>query len=278
MTWAAVVLVVAALGWLIFARGRAVATAVVEAGDIEQRVIARAVVVPAGGVVHVRSSAGGTVREVRMGVGARVMSGVVLATLALESTGETARVQTVEAPAAGTILARHVAVGEAIPAAGVVLFEMADLRKIEARIEVEEGDAASVQFGRAVELRRRGGGAVVGRGAIEREGPAMERRQIGVNDARVRGDGSVRPAWVGIDGGAALAVLVGEELEAVIAMPARKAAARVPRGAVRIEEGEAFVEVAGGVFARRVKVGIGVSDERFVEVTGIEAGVRVNVR
>jgi len=55
--------------------------------------------------------------------------------------------------------------------------------------------AADVRLGQSVTLVRQGGSTLVGMGKVVRIAPQVEKRTIGADDARVRADSLIRPAW-----------------------------------------------------------------------------------
>jgi HlyD family secretion protein len=181
----------------------------------------------------------------------------------------------VVAPVAGIVLSRHVDVGDTA-APGAILFEVADPVATELRIEIEELDALRVGVGMNVTVTSPGGTRELGRGTTFRMSPQLGRRTIGATDARLRADSQVRSAWVRwTDDGAAL-LPIGLRVEARIELPAKQVEARVPRGAVKVEGGQAKVEVPGwNLFADLRPVKLGISDGEWVEVQGVPAGTRV---
>lgn len=181
----------------------------------------------------------------------------------------------VVSPIAGIVLARHVDVGDTA-APGLTLFEVADPTATEVRIEIEELDALRVGPGMNVIITSQGGKRELGHGAVFRMSPQLARRTIGATDARLRAASQVRSAWVrwADDGGAILPM--GFRVEALIELPARQVEARVPRGAVKVHDGSAKVEVPGyNVFADERPVHLGISDADWVEVKGVPSGTRV---
>jgi multidrug efflux pump subunit AcrA (membrane-fusion protein) len=274
---AMVLVLLAAALCVVLARRQSATKITVSPGQLETRIIARATVVPASGIARIRAPAPGTVRAVHVRSGDPIEKGSALFALAPDTADESAPLRSVLAPVSGTILSRLIHPGDTLAEpAGVVLFEIADLTHLEARVEIEESSASSIAPGQPLTLRRRGGGATLAERKLERVGPTLERRQIGSSDARVRAEGPVRPAWMTLaqPGG----FVVGQEIEAVIALSPISAAAKLPRDAVRIEDGRAIVEVPGFVFSRHVPVSLGAADDQSVEVFGLEAGSQVLVR
>ncbi|NUQ75994.1 MAG: efflux RND transporter periplasmic adaptor subunit [Polyangiaceae bacterium] len=220
------------------------------------------------------AKAGGKSTDVRA-LEARVAAAeaaIAAAKTGLESTRITS-------PIAGVVLARRADPGDTISMAAAStsqpLFEIADTGRTEVRVEVEEPDAMRVSAGLAVTLTMPGGGEEIAKGTIGRIGARLERRTIGVEDARVRADGQVRAAWV--EGTAAAGLPIGQRLEAILELQPKPVQAMVPRSAVRVRDGRAVVEVPWGPVTRDVPVKLGAADGRNVEVSGIGVGTRVVV-
>ena len=181
----------------------------------------------------------------------------------------------VVSPVAGIVLGRHVDVGDTT-APGATLFEVADPVATELRIEIEELDALRVGPSMNVVITSQGGTRELGHGAVFRMSPQLGRRTIGATDARLRAESQVRSAWVrwADDGGAILPI--GLRVEARIELPARQVEARVPRGAVKVDDGRAKLEIPGwNLFADERAVELGISDGEWVEVKGVPSGTRV---
>jgi len=60
---------------------------------------------------------------------------------------------------------------------------------------VEELLAPRLRIGLPVQLTLPGQQALVGRGHVIRIAPQVEKRSIGADDARIRADSLIRPAW-----------------------------------------------------------------------------------
>jgi multidrug resistance efflux pump len=82
----------------------------------------------------------------------------------------------VRTPITGTIVAKHIQVGDAAnPDAGrAVLFEIADLSLVEARVRVPEGDLAKVSAGQKCEIRLPALGGALYRGVVTRVLPMID--------------------------------------------------------------------------------------------------------
>jgi biotin carboxyl carrier protein len=267
----AVGLLVVAAAWVISRLGQR--DVAVEAGEIAQRVVARATIVAAEGVTRVVVDAPAVVLEVHARPGDEVEAGQALAVLESVGPGGHRRAD-LAAPRAGTVLSCNVVAGDAVsPSSELAVFELADLSQLEVVVELDERDATKVARGHRLELRPIGGGATLFEAVIERLAPALETR-VGLGSAHASAR-PVRLGWARLD--RADGLLVGQPLEAVIALPPLAVEARVPREAVAIEDGRVVVRMAGAVFDRRQVVTLGASDERFVAVSGLPADARVIV-
>ncbi len=181
----------------------------------------------------------------------------------------------VVAPVAGVVLARHVDAGDGV-IPGSALFELADPEAIEVLIEIEDVDAMRVSAGLEVTITSLGGRIEIARGAVDRLSPRLERRTIGASEARMRAETQVRSGWVRWDGAAEQPLPIGLRVEARVLLPARVVEARVPRGAVKIRDGRASVEVPHyGLLADERTVVLGTADAQWVEVQGIQPGTQV---
>jgi len=101
------------------------------------------------------------------------------------------------APIAGVVMTRNVNPGDIIGSnvTSPTLFKIVDTARVEVRFEVEEIMAADIRLGQAVTLVRQGSNTLLGTGKVVRIAPQVERRTIGADDARVRADSLIRPAW-----------------------------------------------------------------------------------
>jgi multidrug resistance efflux pump len=137
-------------------------------------------------------TAGGRAGEVRA-----AREAVTSASAALRQ-GEVALSRTrILAPIAGVVMSRNVNPGDIIGSnvTSPTLFRIVDPARIEIRFEVEELLAARVEVGLPVEFALPGSRTVVGHGRVTRIAPQVEKRTIGADDARIRADSMVRPAW-----------------------------------------------------------------------------------
>jgi multidrug efflux pump subunit AcrA (membrane-fusion protein) len=183
------------------------------------------------------------------------------------------------APMAGVVLSRRVDPGDTVHAmptsSGGPMFEIADPTHTEIRLEVEEPDARAISPGLEVVVQSLGGREPLARGELSRLSARVERRTIAADDARVRADGWVRPAWATFGTGEGVGLPIGMQVEAVVRLPATQVEVRVPRDAVRIHEGRAWVTVPGLLLPRERAVLLGAADENWVEVRELGAGTVV---
>jgi HlyD family secretion protein len=101
------------------------------------------------------------------------------------------------APIGGVIMTRSVHPGDIIGSnvTAPTLFKIVNPERTEVRIEVEEPLVSRVAVGLPVTFVLPGGKVSVGHGKVVRIAPQVEKRSIGADDARVRADSMVRPAW-----------------------------------------------------------------------------------
>ncbi|OLE97446.1 MAG: hypothetical protein AUG75_08200 [Cyanobacteria bacterium 13_1_20CM_4_61_6] len=101
------------------------------------------------------------------------------------------------APVGGIIMTRSVNPGDILGSNAIAptLFRLVNPERIEVRLELEELLASRVAIGLPVTFVLPGGKVAVGRGKVTRIAPQVEKRTIGADDARVRADSMVRPAW-----------------------------------------------------------------------------------
>ena len=101
------------------------------------------------------------------------------------------------APIGGIIMTRSVNPGDILGSNAIAptLFRLVNPERIEVRLELEELLASRVAIGLPVTFVLPGGKVPVGRGKVTRIAPQVEKRTIGADDARVRADSMVRPAW-----------------------------------------------------------------------------------
>ena len=247
----------------------------VEAGEIRGAIVARAVVVPARGVSHVVADVAGHVTRVDVRVGDEVEAGQVLAAVEPSERDASASFdllgegETLRAPIAGVVLARHVEPGDALSTlvpSPVPLFEIADPTQLELQIEIDERSAARIEVGTEVRVG-------LASSAIERLAPRIERREHPLDDVASRARADVRLAWAPLPEGARL--VLGEHVDVHIAEPPFRVDALVPRDAVEVRNGRAIVRVRDGAFASETEVTLGACDDEHVEVHGVPVGTVV---
>ncbi|MBK8335190.1 MAG: efflux RND transporter periplasmic adaptor subunit [Sterolibacteriaceae bacterium] len=146
--------------------------------------------------------------------------------------GEVALSRTrIVAPIAGVVMARNVNPGDIIGSnvTSPTLFRIVDPARVEIRFEVEELLASRVEVGLPVEFVLPGSKTVVGHGKVTRIAPQVEKRSIGADDARIRADSMVRPAWSDFTAQAdARPLPVNYRLEAWIRVSSQGAGAGAP--------------------------------------------------
>jgi biotin carboxyl carrier protein len=277
-TFAWVIAAVVGLGVLAAgtALTRPTATAAVEAGELHESIIARAVVAPVDGIAHVRAQRPGRAVRVSARVGDTVEAKQVIAVVELagpKPKDKDPETEEITAPIHGLVLARRLEVGDTVGAAIEPAFEIADSARTELRMEIEEDDAPRVEVGLSVSARYPGGTTLLARGRVARLGPRFERRAL-VDDPLARADGAVRVAWVEWEG-ARPEVPLGQRLEATIALPPKKVAARAPRRGVHVRDGRAVVDATWLFWTREIPVELGAVDGDFAELRGVEAGTRI---
>jgi HlyD family secretion protein len=137
-------------------------------------------------------NAGGRPAEVRA-----ARDQVAAAAAALAQTKVQVSRTKIVAPVAGVIMTRNVNPGEIIGPniSAPTLFRIVDPHRLEVRMEIEEELAAEAKSGLAVRFMLPGSQTQVGSGKITRIAPQVEKRSIGADDARIRADSMIRPAW-----------------------------------------------------------------------------------
>jgi HlyD family secretion protein len=182
-----------------------------------------------------------------------------------------------EAPIDGVLLARRIDPGDTVTATMNVeaAFEVADTSRLEIRAEVEDLDAPRIAPGMRVTLTLASSDVAAGDGVIARVSPRLERRRVGAEDVRVRADSLVRVAWITPAPGSTW--VVGQRLDATVGLAPRRAAAVLPRRAVRVQDGRAEVDTPslGGFVAQPRAVRLGAVDGAMVEVFGLAPGTVV---
>ena len=100
-------------------------------------------------------------------------------------------------PIAGVVMSRNVNPGDIIGpnVTAPTLFKIVDPARVEVRLEVEELLANKVAVGMPVRFMLPGAQTQIGAGKLTRVAPQVEKRSIGADDARMRADSMIRPAW-----------------------------------------------------------------------------------
>jgi multidrug efflux pump subunit AcrA (membrane-fusion protein) len=252
------------------------ATAHVDAGPVGERIVARAVVVPSDGVQNVYASADGRVLHVFAREGDRIESGQKLAELQRSGAAEA-----LLSPQTGVILGRHCEVGDFALAEGrgapAPLFVIADADRTELRAEVEEADAGKLATTLDARITPIGADGVAQAGKVSRVSARLERRTIGIDDARVRADGLIRAAAISWSGQGPRWPL-GTRAEVVVQVSRREAAARIPRGAIAVRDGHHVVEQPLAFWTREVPVEVVAVDDAYAEIRGLAPGAEVVIR
>lgn len=201
---------------------------------------------------------------------------VAAARAALEQAEVEASEGTVVAPIAGRVLARRIDPGDTteVGPGSVAAFEIAEPSRSELRVELEEADAEAIELGARVEVRGPSG-AVVGTAVVVRRSERIERRTIGSEDARTRADGLVRAVWARWEH--ATEAPLGMRYDVWLERAPRLVRVSVPRAAIAIRDGYAWVESPVLLWSRAKRVELGIADERHVEVRGLESGESVVV-
>ena len=188
---------------------------------------------------------------------------------------ESLRVQ-LTAPSDGVVLSRRVDPGDVVRVLdGSVLFELADPTHVELRGEVEELQAPLLRPGARVQITTPGGLLPLGSGQVVRIAPGVGNRLIAGDPSELRADSLVRAVYITPDPGTLLDLPIGQRVEARIALQTESVPARLPREALKLENGNASVLVQNGLMRELRHVQLGVADERNVQVYGLPLGTRV---
>jgi multidrug efflux pump subunit AcrA (membrane-fusion protein) len=188
---------------------------------------------------------------------------------------ESLRVQ-LTAPSDGVVLSRRVDPGDVVRAlSGSILFELADPDHVELRGEVEELQAPLLRAGARVQITAPGGLLPLGSGRVVRIAPGVGNRLIAGDPSELRADSLVRAVYITPDPGTLRDLPIGQRVEARIALQTESVAARLPREAVKLENGSASVLVQNGLMRQQRNVRLGLADERNIQVDGLPLGTRV---
>ena len=240
----------------------------VEAAELHPARLVTARIEPEGGVARVAVSHTSSVARIAVSLGDRVTEGALLAEMArAPDTGLLDDRSELLSPIDGTVVAIHCARGDTL-LPGTPVFELADLERLVARASVEpdavEGVTAPVEVALGDTERRatlaRLPIARHTRGGLLAEGDEAEARVL----VTVPLPSDVE--WTPF-----------AELALRIPTPPVAAAATLPRAAIRIEEGDAVVELPALLGARARTVELGASDAERVEVRGLDVGTEVLV-
>jgi hypothetical protein len=158
-----------------------------------------------------------------------------------------------------------------------VLFEVADLDQLEIVAEVVEWDAHRVHVGQIAEITGLGGKPVFGTGRVVRRGAAMTPPTVVLDPTMVRSDGPALPVTIELDEPLEPAPPLGMRVEAHIQVASVAVDARIPRAALGLKEGQAWVRLPRWFRAREVPVELGVVGRAFIEVQGLAVGTDVHV-
>jgi cobalt-zinc-cadmium efflux system membrane fusion protein len=207
-------------------------------------------------IAHIAARFPGVVRDVRAGIGDRVHGGDTLATIESENLSTYA----IRAPFDGTVIDRHMAVGEMVDQASAI-FILADLSTVWLEVNVHQHGLAHVAPGRTVTLREVAGDRSA-RAEIAYVSPIIDQetrtataRAIVAND-----DGSWRP-------GTFVVATIEEPVVATVV---------IPRHALQTFEGATTVFVVDGDRFEPRRVTVGAQGRTRVAVTsGLAAGDRV---
>lgn len=207
-------------------------------------------------IAHLAARFPGIVREVRAGVGDRVSANDVLATIESENLSA----YPIRAPFSGTIIDRHIVLGETVDNSAAV-FILADLSTVWLEVNVHQHALSHIAAGRSVTIREVTGTRTA-RAEISYVSPIIDQetrtaiaRAVVAND-----DGGWRP-------GTFVVATVEEPVEAAVV---------VPRRALQSFEGAPTVFVVEGDRFEPRNVTIGAQGRSLVEiVSGVATGDRI---
>jgi cobalt-zinc-cadmium efflux system membrane fusion protein len=207
-------------------------------------------------IAHIAARFPGVVRDVRAGIGDRVSGGDPLATIESENLSA----YTIRAPFDGTVIDRHLAVGEIVDQASAI-FILADLSTVWLDVNVHQHGLAHVAPGRTVTLREVAG---------DRSAQAEISYVSPIIDQETR-TATARAVVANADGGWRPGTFVVATIEEPVAAPIV-----IPRHALQTFEGETTVFVVEGEqFAPR-RVTVGAQGRSTIAITaGLAAGDRV---
>jgi cobalt-zinc-cadmium efflux system membrane fusion protein len=246
----------------------AVAQAAIQTAQAGQRLIEVRIATPgevrlnAERVVQVRPRFPGIAQKLLKRLGDPVQSGDLLAVV---HSNESLSDYEIRSSMAGVVVAREVAVGQAVNHESV-LYTIADLSTVWVDVALYPQIAGQVRRGQAVRVRSEGGGSVEAEGTISYVGPLLEQ------DTRVSYGRVVLPnrdsRWQ-----------PGMFITAAIIVDRFRAAVAVPEEAiVRTSRGPCVFRAEGNVFELQ-PVTPGRSDGEWTEIVeGLESGARIVIR
>jgi cobalt-zinc-cadmium efflux system membrane fusion protein len=207
-------------------------------------------------IAHLAARFPGVVRDVRAGIGDRIHAGDVLATIESDNLSTYA----IRAPFEGTVIDRHLALGETVDQTGPV-FILADLSTVWLEVNVHQHALARIAPGRSVIIRDVAGQRTA-RAEIAYVSPIIDQetrtaiaRAIVPND-----DGGWRP-------GTFVVATVEEAVGAAVV---------VPRHALQTFEGAPTVFIVEGERFEPRRVVVGAQGRSRIEITsGLTAGARI---
>lgn len=207
-------------------------------------------------IAHLAARFPGIVRDVGAAIGDHVRANSVLATIESENLST----YTIRAPFAGTVIDRHIVLGETVDQSGAV-FILADLSTVWLEVNVHQHALPHIAAGRGVTIREVGG-THTARAEISYVSPIIDQdtrtaiaRAVVPND-----DGGWRP-------GTFVVATVEEPVQAAVI---------VPRHALQTFQGAPTLFVVEGDRFEPRPVTVGAQGRKLVEIkTGLAAGDRV---
>jgi multidrug efflux pump subunit AcrA (membrane-fusion protein) len=182
---------------------------------------------------------------------------------------------TVRAPVAGTVVRRSVAVGELV--AGLMprpLLAIADLGRLQVRIELDESDLARVQPGMAAYVTSMATGELRASGVVKQTAFELGRRKVPVDDPRARTDTRVLEGVIALEQPGPFKLQ--QRVDVSIVLSSVKGVLRVPVRGVHHDRAQPYVRLAGVLSTREQPVTLGVSNGDLVEVKeGVTEGQRL---
>lgn len=178
----------------------------------------------------------------------------------------------IRAPIAGTIVRIGVDVGE--QAGGLMptpLISLADLTRLQVRLEIDEADLSRVQVGMNGFVRTASTGDQRFPGKVLEVAPELGRRKVPLDDPRARIDTRVLEAVLSLDAGGPFRL--AQRVEAGLIVKQVEAVLRAPVGAVFHQGGVPVVKVSSPLGLRERPVKLGITDHAYVELLeGVQEG------